>query len=76
MDFEDFLVSNILLPAGSLLFAIFCVCRYGWGWKNFMAEANTGKGLKVRSWMRWVFTIAIPAIIVIIFVMGLVSFFS
>ena len=41
-----------------------------------MAEANTGKGLKVRSWMRWVFTIAIPVIIVIIFVMGLVSFFS
>ena len=76
LDLEDFVVSNLLLPLGALIFTLFCVTRYGWGWKNFMAEANTGKGLKVRSWMRWVFTIAIPAIIIIIFVMGLVSFFS
>ena len=76
LDLEDFVVSNLLLPIGALIFTLFCVTRYGWGWKNFMAEANTGKGLKVRSWMRWVFTIAIPVIIVIIFVMGLVSFFS
>ena len=76
LDLEDFVVSNLLLPIGALIFTLFCVARCGWGWKNFMAEANTGKGLKVRSWMRWVFTIAIPAIIIIIFVMGLVSFFS
>ena len=76
LDLEDFVVSNLLLPIGALIFTLFCVTRCGWGWKNFMAEANTGKGLKVRSWMRWVFTIAIPAIIIIIFVMGLVSFFS
>ena len=76
LDLEDFVVSNLLLPIGALIFTLFCVTRYGWGWKSFMAEANTGKGLKVRSWMRWVFTIAIPVIIVIIFVMGLVSFFS
>ena len=76
LDLEDFVVSNLLLPIGALIFTLFCVTRYGWGWENFMAEANTGKGLKVRSWMRWVFTIAIPVIIVIIFVMGLVSFFS
>ena len=76
LDLEDFVVSNLLLPLGALIFTLFCVTRYGWGWKNFMAEANTGKGLKVRSWMRWVFTIAIPVIIIIIFVMGLVSFFS
>ena len=76
LDLEDFVVSNLLLPLGALIFTLFCVTRCGWGWKNFMAEANTGKGLKVRSWMRWVFTIAIPAIIIIIFVMGLVSFFS
>ena len=76
LDLEDFVVSNLLLPIGALIFTLFCVTRCGWGWKNFMAEANTGKGLKVRSWMRWVFTIAIPVIIVIIFVMGLVSFFS
>ena len=76
LDLEDFVVSNLLLPLGALIFTLFCVTRCGWGWKNFMAEANTGKGLKVRSWMRWVFTIAIPVIIIIIFVMGLVSFFS
>lgn len=76
LDLEDFVVSNLLLPVGALVFTLFCVTRYGWGWKNFMAEANTGKGLKVRSWMRWVMTIVIPVIIVIIFVMGLWNFFS
>jgi NSS family neurotransmitter:Na+ symporter len=76
LDLEDFVVSNLLLPLGALIFTLFCVTRYGWGWKAFMTEANTGKGLKVRPWMRWVFTIAVPVIIVIIFVMGLVSFFS
>ena len=76
LDLEDFVVSNLLLPLGALIFTLFCVTRYGWGWKAFMTEANTGKGLKVRPWMRWVFTIAVPAIIVIIFVVGLVTFFS
>ena len=76
LDLEDFVVSNLLLPIGALIFTLFCVTRYGWGWKSFMAEANTGKGLKVQGWMRWIFTIAIPIIIVVIFVMGLVSFFS
>lgn len=52
MDFEDFVVSNVLLPVGALLFCLFCVLRYGWGWKNFVAEANTGVGLKVANWMR------------------------
>jgi NSS family neurotransmitter:Na+ symporter len=74
LDLEDFVVSNLLLPLGALIFTLFCVTRYGWGWKSFMAEANTGKGLKVRSWMRWVFTIAIPIIILVIFIMGLVTF--
>ena len=52
MDFEDFMVSNIILPSGSLLFALFCVTRYGWGWNKFVAEANEGTGLKVAKWMR------------------------
>ena len=43
LDLEDFLVSNILLPLGSLVYLLFCTSRYGWGWKNFKAEANTGK---------------------------------
>ena len=74
LDLEDFIVSNLLLPLGALIFTLFCVTRYGWGWKNFITEANTGKGLKVRSWMRWVMTIAIPVIILVIFIMGLVTF--
>ena len=74
LDLEDFAVSNILLPLGALVFTLFCVTRYGWGWKNFMAEANTGKGLKVQGWMRWVMTIVVPVIIIVIFVMGLVTF--
>ena len=76
MDFEDFLVSNILLPAGSLLFAIFCVCRYGWGWKNFTEEANTGNGLKVQGWMRWYMTWMVPVIISFILFYGLYNFFK
>ncbi len=74
LDLEDFVVSNLLLPIGALIFTLFCVTRYGWGWKGFTEEANTGKGLKVRPWMRWLMTIVIPVIILVIFVMGLVTF--
>ena len=76
MDFEDFVVSNILLPGGSLIFAIFCVCRYGWGWKNYVKEANTGKGAKVANWMRWYMTYVLPLIVGFILVYGLVTFFK
>ena len=53
MDLEDFLVSNIALPIGSLIYLLFCVSRYGWGWKNFIEEANTGKGFKMPEWLRF-----------------------
>ena len=76
MDFEDFVVSNLMLPIGSLLFALFCVTRYGWGWKNFVAEANTGKGYKVQNWMRLYMTYVVPVIIAFIFVYGLYNFFK
>ena len=76
MDLEDFLVSNLLLPLGSLIFVIFCVCRYGWGWKNFVAEANEGKGLKVARWMRPYMTFVLPVIVLALFVFGLVNFFA
>lgn len=76
LDSEDFIVSNILLPLGSLIFILFCVTRYGWGWKNFMAEANEGNGLKVAKWMRPYMTYVLPVIVCIIFVMGLVNFFT
>ena len=73
MDLEDFLVSNFLLPIGSLLFILFCVCRYGWGWKNFTAEANSGKGLKIQKWMRGYMTFVLPIVTAVIFVIGLVG---
>ena len=76
MDFEDFLVSNILLPLGSLLFALFCVSRYGWGWDKFLAEANQGKGLKVAKWVRPYVTWVVPSIILFILVYGLYTFFK
>lgn len=71
MDLEDFLVSNILLPLGSLIYLLFCVTRYGWGWENFTKEANTGKGLKIVSWMRFYLTYILPFIVIIIFVLGI-----
>ncbi len=76
MDLEDFLVSNLLLPLGSLTFVLFCVCRYGWGWKKFVAEANEGKGFKIASWMRPYMTYVLPVIIVILFAVGLFNFFA
>ena len=57
MWIEDFIVSNILLPLGSLAFVLFCTLRYGWGWDNFVAEANTGKGAKIQKWMRGYMTL-------------------
>ena len=75
LDLWDFLVSYNLLPIGSLLFVIFCCNkRYGWGWDNFLKEANTGKGLKVRNWMKPVFCYLVPAAIVVIYIMGMISF--
>ena len=72
LDLEDFIVSNILLPLGSLTMVLFCVTkRYGWGWKSFTDEANTGKGLKVQNWMRGYMTFVLPIIIIILFVVGI-----
>lgn len=76
MDFEDFLVSNIILPLGSLCYVIFCVSKFGWGWKNFKAEANTGKGAKIAGWMRGYMTFVLPVIIFIVFILGLYNFFK
>ena len=66
MDLEDFLVSNIALPIGSLIYLLFCVSRYGWGWKNFIEEANTGKGFKMPEWLRFYMAYILPLIIIII----------
>lgn len=76
MDLEDFIVSNLLLPIGSLIFVLFCTTRYGWGWKKFVEEANEGKGLKVAKWMRPYMTFVLPVIIIVIFLIGLWNFFK
>jgi len=75
MDFEDFIVSNIILPLGSLIYLLFCTSRYGWGWENFVKEANTGKGLKMANWMRFYMAYILPVIILAIFVIGIVDKF-
>ena len=72
MDLEDFIVSNLLLPGGSLIYVLFCVTRYGWGWDNFVKEANEGEGLKVAQWMRPYMTFVLPVIILAILLMGLI----
>lgn len=72
MDLEDFFVSNLLLPLGSLIFILFCVTRYGWGWNKFMSEANEGRGLKVANWMRGFMTFVLPIIVLAIFIIGIV----
>ena len=71
LDVEDFLVSNLVLPLGSLVYLLFCVTRYGWGWQNYKKEVNTGKGLKVQDWMRGYLTYVLPLIVVFIFAFGL-----
>lgn len=71
LDFEDFLVSNLFLPLGSLVYLLFCTSKYGWGWKNFTTEANTGKGLKIQNWMRGYISYILPLIVLFIFFFGL-----
>ena len=74
LDFWDFIVSNNLLPLGSLSFALFCCNKFGWGWENFIAEANAGEGMKVQAWMKPLFRFVVPVIIIFIYVYGIVTF--
>lgn len=74
-DLEDFIISNNLLPLGSLVYLLFCVSRYGWGWDHFLAEANEGKGLKFPKWIRIYVTFILPAIVLIIFIQGYLAKF-
>ena len=71
LDLEDFLVSNLFLPLGSLVYLLFCVTRYGWGWQNYKKEVNTGKGLKMQDWMRGYLTYVLTLIVLFIFGFGL-----
>ena len=75
LDLEDFIVSNCLLPLGSLVVVLFCTRKRGFGWDRFVEEANTGRGLRVKNWMRGYMTYVLPLIILAVFFIGLVTFF-
>lgn len=70
MDLEDYTVSNILLPVGSLMYVLFCTQKFGWGWDKFIEEANAGSGLKVPKWIRPYATFVLPIIIIGVLIMS------
>lgn len=72
LDLEDFLVSNLILPIGSLCYLLFCVTRYGWGFDRYMKETNTGEGLKMPGWIRIYVTYILPVLIVFLIIQGII----
>ena len=76
MDLEDFIVSNNILPLGSVVFVMFCVSKYGWGWKRFIKEADTGEGLKFPANVQKYMLYVIPAIVVVIYLKGYYDTFA
>ena len=76
MDLEDFIVSNLILPLGSLVIILFCVLKKGWGWDNYIREANTGKGLKMKNFMRGYVTCVLPIMVIVLFVIGNIRTFA
>ncbi len=76
MDLEDFIISNNLLPIGSLVYLLFCTTRYGWGFKNFLAEANAGEGIAFPTWARVYVSYILPLIVIGLFVVGYWSKFA
>ena len=74
MDFWDFIVSTNVLPLGSFFFALFCCNKFGWGWDNFVLEANSGHGMKVKQWMKPIFRYFVPAAILFVYIYGLATF--
>ena len=75
MDLEDFILSNNILPIGSVIYLLFCTSRYGWGFEKFLAEANEGQGIKFPRWARFYVTYILPLIVLVIFIQGYVSKF-
>ena len=71
LDSEDFLVSNLLLPLGSLIYLLFCVTKWGWGFDNYIEEVNTGSGLKMSGKLKPYFRFVLPVLILIILIQGL-----
>ena len=76
LDLEDFILSNNLLPLGALVYVLFCVSKKGWGWDNFIKEADTGSGIKFPAALRPYFTWILPLIILLVFVFGYIQMFG
>lgn len=76
LDLEDFIVSNNLLPLGALVYVLFCTTRYGWGFSNFLKEANTGSGIRFPKWIRIYLTYILPVLVLYIFIQGYIAFFQ
>ena len=76
LDLEDFIISYNLLPLGSLVYLLFCVTRYGWGFDKYMNEMNTGEGMKMPRWLRGYLTWILPLIILLVLVQGYINFFG
>ena len=74
LDFWDFIVSTNLLPVGALIFSLFCCYKIGWGWDNFIKDANTGKGMKVQPWMKPIFKYFVPICVAALYIYGLCTF--
>ena len=72
MDLEDFIVSNLMLPIGCLIYLLFCVTKYGWGYEQYLAETNTGKGPKLSPKFGFYFKYILPALILVILISGFV----
>ena len=72
LDSEDFIVSNLLLPIGSLIYLLFCVTKYGWGFDNYMKECNEGEGLKFGKFLKPYFQFVLPVLILILVIQGLI----
>ncbi len=70
LDLEDFMVSNVILPVGSLIYLLFCVTRYGWGFDHYLKEANTGEGLKIPRAVRFYVTFILPVLLLVLIVKG------
>ena len=73
LDMEDFAVSNLLLPIGSLVYLLFCVTKWGWGFDKYLAEANRGSGLKLSPKLKPYFQWVLPVLILLILVQGLLG---
>ncbi len=73
LGIEDFLVSNILLPVGSLIYLLFCVTKFGWGFDNYLTECNTGKGMKFARFLKPYFQFVLPILVLIVLVQGFIK---